>query len=132
MSGNAFDFENEFMSDEEVEEMIDALVTTIGEELVKEDARAAIVNPYRLQQISYTYKVLKYLTKGTGAKVSYALHTPFKSMGYVSVVGRDLLFRKPEWFMKAVSLASNFEVYPKTDGTVQMNFTFHGLTKAIE
>ena len=34
--------------------------------------------------------------------------------------------------MKAVELASNFEVYPKTDGTVQMDFTFHGLTRAID
>jgi hypothetical protein len=50
----------------------------------------------------------------------------------VSVTGKDLLFRKTEWFMKEVELASNFEVYPKTDGTVQMNFTFHGLTKPIE
>lgn len=76
--------------------------------------------------------MLKYLTKGTKAKVTYALHEPYKSMGVVSVVGSDLLFRNTEWFMKAVELASNFEVYPKTDGTVQMDFTFHGLTRAID
>ena len=132
MNENELGFDTEFMSDAEVEEMLDNLVTTIGDEAAADDSQTAIINPYRIQQVLYTYKVLKYLTKGTKAKVTYALHEPYKSMGVVSVVGSDLLFRNTEWFMKAVELASNFEVYPKTDGTVQMDFTFHGLTRAID
>lgn len=125
-------FDTEFMSDEEVEEMLDNLVTTIGDEIAADNSHVAIINPYRIQQVLYTYKVMKYLAKGTKAKVSYKLHSPFKSMGSVSVVGTDMLFRNTEWFIKAVELASNFEVYPKTDGTVQMNFTFHGLTRIVD
>lgn len=127
-----YDFEGEFNTDEEVEEMLDAIVSEFGEQAVAEDNKTSIVNPYKIQQVLYTYKVLKYLTKGTGAKVSYDLYSPFKSMGSVTVTGKNLLFKKTEWFMKAVELSSNFEVYPKTDGTVEMNFTFHGLTKTIE
>ena len=111
---------------------MDCLVAGLTKCMQTDDSQTAIINPYRIQQVLYTYKVLKYLTKGTKAKVSYELHTPYKSMGSVSVVGSDLLFRNTEWFMKAVELASNFEVYPKTDGTVQMDFTFHGLTRAID
>lgn len=125
-------FDTEFTSDSEVEEMLDHLVTTIGDEAAADDRRTAIINPYRIQQVLYTYKVVKYLTKGTAAKVTYTLHEPYRSMGVVSVVGSDLLFRNTEWFVKAIELASNFEVYPKTDGTVQINFTFHGLTRAID
>lgn len=132
MNEQELGFDTEFMSDAEVEEMLDNLVTTIGDEAAADDSQTAIINPYRIQQVLYTYKVLKYLTKGTKAKVSYELHAPYKSMGSVSIVGSDLLFRNTEWFMKAVELASNFEVYPKTDGTVQMDFTFHGLTRAID
>lgn len=132
MNEHELGFDTEFMGDAEVEEMLDNLVTTIGDEAAADDSQTAIINPYRIQQVLYTYKVLKYLTKGTKAKVTYALHEPYKSMGVVSVVGSDLLFRNTEWFMKAVELASNFEVYPKTDGTVQMDFTFHGLTRAID
>ena len=132
MNERELGFDTEFMSDAEVEEMLDNLVTTIGDEAAADDSQTAIINPYRIQQVLYTYKVLKYLTKGTKAKVSYELHAPYKSMGSVSIVGSDLLFRNTEWFMKAVELASNFEVYPKTDGTVQMDFTFHGLTRAID
>lgn len=132
MNEHELGFDAEFMSDAEVEEMLDNLVTTIGDEAAADDSKTAIINPYRIQQVLYTYKVLKYLTKGTKAKVTYTLHDPYKSMGVVSVIGSDLLFRNTEWFMKAVELASNFEVYPKTDGTVQMDFTFHGLTRAID
>lgn len=132
MNERELGFDTEFMSDEEVEEMLNNIVSTIGEEAAADDSRTSIVNPYKIQQVLYTYKMLKYLTKGTKARVSYKLHAPYKSMGSVSIVGSDLSFRNTGWFMKAVHLASNFEVYPKTDGTVQMNFTFHGLTKAID
>ena len=132
MNEHELGFDTDFMSDTEVEEMLDAIVNTVGSVAASDDSRTAIVNPYRIKQVLYTYKVLKYLTRGTKAKVSYELHAPYKSMGSVSVVGADLSFRNAEWITKAVELASNFEVYPKTDGTVQMNFTFHGLTKAID
>lgn len=127
-----FNFDEEFTTDEEVEAMLDAIVTTVGNEAIIEDNRTAIINPYKIQQVLYTYKVLKYLTKGTDAKVSYELHSPFKSMGSVTITGKNLIFRKTEWFMKAVELSANFEVYPKTNGAVEMNFTFHGLTKPID
>ena len=125
-------FDTDFMSDEEVEAMLDAIVVATGSRAATDDSRTAIVNPERIRQVLYTYKVLKYMTRGTKAKVSYKLHAPYKSMGSVSVIGTDLTFSSPKWIMKAVELASNFEVYPKTDGTVQMNFTFHGLTMAID
>ena len=133
MGNEEFGFDTEFMTDDEVEQMLDSIVTTVAEEVVVDNSKTSIINPYKIQQVLYTYKVLKYLLKETkGTNVSYELHEPFRSMGSVSVVGKNLVFRKPEWFMKAVELANNFEVYPRTDGTVQMNFTFHGLTRPIE
>lgn len=133
MNNEEFGFDTEFMTDDEVEQMLDSIVTTVAEEAAIEDSKTSIIVPYKIQQVLYTYKVLKYLTKGIkGAKVSYELHEPLRSMGSVSVIGKDLVYRNPMWFMKAMELANNFEVYPKIDGTVQMNFTFHGLTKSIE
>lgn len=128
-----FDFNTEFLTDDEVEQALDSFVALVGEAAEIDDSRTSIVNPYKMQQISYTYKVLKYLSKDMkGVKVSYDLYEPYKSMGSVSVTGKDLIFKNPEWFMKAVEFASNLEIYPKTDGTVQMNFTFHGLTTPID
>ena len=126
------DFEKEFMSDSEVEEMLESLTDLIGEQAENEDNKTSIINPKKVQAVLYTYRVLKYLTKGTNAKVIYALNEPYKSMGSVSIVGKELTFSNPKWFMVAVKLASNFNVYPKTNGTVQMDFTFHGLTISLD
>lgn len=129
---NNLDFEKEFMSDSEVEEMLESLTDLIGEQAENEDNKTSIINPKKVQAVLYTYRVLKYLTKGTNAKVTYALNEPYKSMGSVSIVGKELTFSNPKWFMVAVKLASNFNVYPKTNGTVQMDFTFHGLTISLD
>lgn len=126
------DFEKEFMSDSEVEEMLESLTDLIGEQAENEDNKTSIINPKKVQAVLYTYRVLKYLTKGTNAKITYALNEPYKSMGSVSIVGKELTFSNPKWFMVAVKLASNFNVYPKTNGTVQMDFTFHGLTISLD
>ena len=128
-----YGFDTEFMTDEEVEQMLDSIVASVGDVASDDNSRTSVVNVYKMRQMLYVYKVMKYLAKGQkGVKVDCKLHTPYNSMGYVSVVGKKLAFRKPEWFMKAVELSNNFEVYPKTNGTVQMNFTFHGLTTPIE
>lgn len=133
MEREEFGFDTEFMTNEEVEEMLGSIVTAVADAAEIDDSQTSIINQYKIMQVLYTYKVMKYLTKGDGGvKVSYELHKPYGSMGSVSVVGKQISFKNPEWFMKAVEMSANFEVYPKTDGTVQMNFTFHGLTKPIE
>lgn len=122
----------EFSTDEEVDEMLDDILRSLGEQIIAEDNKTAMINPIKAQQVMYTYKLLKYLTKNTGAKVTYELYSPLKSMGSVTVVGKNIVFQQHNWFFKAIEFASNFEAYPKLDGTVEMNFTFHGLTKPIE
>ena len=116
----------------EIEEAMDSLVISVANDIAQDESRTSIINPYRMQQLLYTYKVMKYLMKGTSAKVTYKLHEPYQSMGSVSVTGKDIEFKKVSWFLRAAELASNYEVYPKTDGTICMTFTFHGITTPIE
>ena len=132
MGNQEFDFESEYASDSEIEEAMDSLVISVANDISQDESRTSIINHYRMQQILYTYKVMKYLIKGTSAKVTYKLHEPYQSMGSVSVTGKDIGFKKVSWFLRAAELASNYEVYPKTDGTVCMTFTFHGITTPIE
>lgn len=132
MGNQEFDFESEYASDSEIEEAMDSLVISVANDIAQDESRTSIINSYRMQQILYTYKVMKYLMKGTSAKVTYKLHEPYQSMGSVSVTGKDIEFKKVSWFLRAAELASNYEVYPKTDGTVCMTFTFHGITTPIE
>lgn len=129
---NKNDFEIEFHSDEEVWEMIDNVVVTIGEAAMVDEAKPSILNPIKIQQMQFAYGVLKYLTKETDAKLTYLLNEPFKSMGSISIEGKSLSFTNSEWFARAAEFASNTEVYPLTNGKVRMTLTFHGLVRPIE
>lgn len=87
-------------------------------------------NAERISHVLFSYYVMKEISKANkGVKVTYELGSPSKNMGVVSVVGKAMSFKDSKLFMGVVGLATNFEVYPKTDGTVRMNFTFHGLEK---
>lgn len=127
-----FDFNEEFENDTDVEEALDNLVMEIAYAAQAADNKTRIANPIKIQQLLCTLKILKYIAKDSGAKVTYELYKPFKSMGSVTVCGKNITFTKTEWFAKVIDFVSNFEVYPKTDGTVEMNFTFHGITVPIE
>lgn len=129
---NEFDFHEDFSSEEEMAAELDEILLALAEDIQKDESRASILNPLRMREILYTYKAMKYLARGSHAKVTYKLHKPYQSMGSVSVTGSIILIRNLESFIHAAKFASNFEVYPKTDGTVCMTFTFHGLTVPIE
>lgn len=124
-------FEIEFHSDDEVWAMLDNVVVTVGEAIIADESKPAIIDPIKVQQMQFAYGVLKYLTKNTDAKLSYALHEPFKSMGSISVEGKNLAFTNAEWFSRAAEFASNTEVYPLTNGRVRMTLTFHGLVRPV-
>lgn len=128
-----FDYWSEFMTDDEVEEAIEFITLETAKMIAEDESKSSVINPDKTKNLLNTYKLMKYLMKDNKkAKVTCEFNEPFNSMGSVGVTGRRLNFRKPEWFMKAVELSDNFEVYPKADGTVQMNFTFHGLTIPVE
>lgn len=126
------DFDMEFMSDDEIELLFDEFVDSIKDDILDDESKTTILNPMRLQQLQFSYAVLKYITKDTNAELSYKLYDPFKTMGSVSVQARVLEFDKPEWFARVAEFANNTEVYPLADGRVRLTFTFHGLTAPIE
>lgn len=124
------DFNSSFEKDEDIEEELNNIVTTVGVEIVNDERLHTEENTVRVQHLLYTYKLLKYLTKDIpDSSVSYKVHEPFNSVGSVTLICRSANFTKPEWFMKAAELANNFEVYPRTDGKIALAFAFHGLTK---
>lgn len=83
----------------------------------------------RICQMLYSYLALRHITKGRNVKVKYELFEPSKNMGYISMTGRKIDYQNSKVFKTVTALATNFEAYPKTNGTVQLNFTFHKLRK---
>lgn len=123
-----YGFEREFMSDEDVEKTLDALLKECVDDLEKSEARTTIISPKRLEQMQFVHAVLKYITRFTKAKITYELYKPFKTMGSISVEGAILDFNEPEWFARAAEFADSTNIYPITSDKIRIDFTFHGLT----
>lgn len=119
---------DEFSSEDEIEKALDEIVLPIGKLARDQDNQTAVVNVDNVKKVVYVYKVMKYLTKSTKAKVQCDIQKPFKSMGSVTVIGKDVTFTNTEMFVKAASLASNVDIFARTDNTIEIDFTFHGLT----
>lgn len=127
-----YGFDKTFLTDEDLEQSMDDFIEAISQELEDEEWNTTVLDIQKSKQIQFAYSVLKYLTRGSDAVVSYKLHEPFKTMGSVSVEGKSIEFYQPEWFARVAEFASNTEVYPLSKNRVRLTFTFHGLTKSID
>lgn len=114
------------------DDALEALLDGVGEAIEADEALTSMINMGRISALAAVFKLMKENAAGRGVKVSYQLHEPFQSMGSVSVSGKQIKFRSPGCLAVAANKADNFELYPKTDGSVQMTFTFHSLTTPIE
>lgn len=122
----------EFHSDDEVQEMLDAMIAAVGTAIMEDESQPSLLVPLKIQQMQFAYGLARYLTRSTAGKVSYKLHEPFNSMGSISIEGKRLYFENSEWFSRLAEFANNTEVYPLADGRVRMTFTFHGLTRPVQ
>lgn len=123
-----YEFEREFMNDEDVEEELDAILESVRDDLEAEEAQPTVLSPIRFRQMQFVYAVLEYITRETNANITYELQKPFKSMGSIAVEGRLLEFDKPEWFARAAEFANSTDIYPLSSNKVRIEYTFHGLT----
>lgn len=119
---------DELIDEIDIDETFDAIARRIEEE----DSKTAIVNPGRLGQLMQAYELINEVVRGSGVRVSYRLHEPFKSTGDISITGKSIWFSDTKRFMEAVRLASNFEAYPRNDKTIRIAMAFDGLTNPIE
>ena len=53
------------------------------------------------------------------------------NMGSITAQLSDLIVCNIPRFTEMISKADNFEIYPRTDGTIQLNITFQSMLKAI-
>lgn len=110
---------------------LDEEMDYIADLVRKSEAGTSITNPRQVLRVRDAYNLLKKSVKGENVEIVCELNKPYVSMGAVTILGKEILIEDPVAFARAGALASNFEVYPKVDGTVQMNFTFHGLTRKV-
>lgn len=131
MKETPFGFDKDFDTEEEAMISVNEAMTKITNVISEDEAGTSVTVPEKVKQIETAYKAMRLITKGKNVDIIYELNAPYTSMGSVSVVGKEIVITNPALFAKVAAMASNFEVYPKTNGTVQMNFTFHNLTRKV-
>lgn len=113
-------------SEEEALAVLDAIIA----EMPSGDSSGQTVTDKESEErIKAACDVMKQITKGKEVRVSYELNTPYNGMGFITVVGSRIDISNPILFSKIMEISSNLEVYPKTNGDIQMNFTFHNLIR---
>jgi len=108
---------------------LDTLIDSIGEWILEDEKKPGILNPLRVQQMSFSHAVLEKQVQGSGMRVTYTMHEPFTSMGSITVEGDHLEFANCKWLGRAIVFASNMEVYSLAEGGVRLVLTFHHLVK---
>jgi len=111
------------------DENFDFLLKETAEELNRLNSEPHLVNTDVLKKLICAKNILEHLSKEYGFKVTYELCEPFYNVGSVSINAKEISFINTQMFKTACCLASNVNVYPRTDKTVQLDLTFHGLAK---
>lgn len=122
MDKEYFDYEEAAM-----EESTNALFAEICENLKYENSKPAVINPARVKDFIKALGFLKKYAKSNRSKISYKMHSPFKWMGCISLIGSNIYFDF-DTFSAVAKLATVIDIYPRTNGTIQIDFMFNDLT----
>ena len=104
-------------------------ILEIARMVEESESRAKYKNTEKIEAIKEAFYRLRDSMSEIDASVTCELHTPYPSMGGIIINGKEFEIEDMEALINVLKLASNVEVYPKTDGTVQLDITFHGLTR---
>lgn len=85
----------------------------------------------RQKQFYRSYEILSHIM-GDNIIVSYDIYgQPIKTSGAISITGKEIKILDTKKFAQVSRMASNMEVYPRTDGSIVMAFMFYGLSKRV-
>lgn len=118
--------------DRDFEAAFDRLVAAMRDDVIADQLKTTVINVPRYEQMEFAYAVLKYLTRGTNAKVSYEIEDSFKTVGNVTVETDSFVCKEPEWFARAAEFANNVEIYPLLKNRIRMTFSFFGVTTPVK
>lgn len=106
-----------------------SFIDELARKVEEDESKPSEAIEEREKLVKDVYALVQSIVSGEDVRVTCELHLPYPSVGSVSVIGKGIEIENSALLARAIGAASNFEVYPKTDGTVQMNLTFHGLTR---
>ncbi len=108
----------------------DKTLNTVMELIQAVDKKEHVNDSKKIELMDLCSDLLREATEDV--RITSVINAPFKSMGYISLTGEEITITSPKKYLVAASLASNIDIYPKTDGTVRMDLTFHGIARPAE
>ena len=117
------------MKDIEIDKELDDLILKFGKMVQEDEAKRTTPDEEREQMVKDVCEITQEIVTGENVKVTYKLHEPFPSSGYVEVRGKDITVKRPDILAEIMKLAVNIDVCCLANGDVVMNIGFSGLTK---
>lgn len=109
-----------------------ALIADIEKNGAASGNYAEIINDERMQEFCAAVEIAKKISSKTGMKLSVKPGSVFKNIPCIRLTGKRFVMTETEEFLNLMSAASNIDVYPKTDGMIVVDFTFHGMTRVFD
>ena len=109
---------------EEADEILKRVVKAIEEE----ESGVSFVNTERVKEFVTCEMALRELLKGSRSTMEVVPHDGFSSVGVIRVLTEGFTIKDTQSFAEATSLASNYEIYARTDGKLMFALTFYGMT----
>ncbi len=122
---------NDAVADSDQRSELDNLIDALAQKIAEDESGVYVANSQRVQCVELVHEAMKRIVNGVGIKILCEMNEPYASMGAVSVIGKEIVVTDTKVFAMAARLADNVEVYPKVDGTTQINLTFHHLTRKV-
>ncbi len=129
--GEVEDLEDEYDPDDYPDEEELELLRAFMDHLEAAHSGVHIADPRKIAEVNAAYEALKTTLVGVDLVMSFAQNVPFVGTATIHVRGKEIEVSNQKQFTQVCKLTSTFEVTPYLDGTVEMNFTFYGLTKKI-
>ena len=122
---NRYEYENEFEEDDALDALL-AFLDLLPKETVK------MIDFDRYKAMMQTAAELKDILceNHEEGQLDIDICDMF-NMGSITAQLSDLTVCNIPQFTEMISKADNFEIYPRTDGTIQLNITFQSMLKAI-
>ena len=121
----------EFSTDDDAEKALQDLMKKVWSAIAEDESGVSVEDPKRMAEFETCCRVLRTVLRGTGLKMSAVPHDEFPSVGTISFTARSFSVTNTDLFARACALASNYEMYPKLDGTVVFNLAFYGMTRKV-
>jgi hypothetical protein len=84
------------------------------------------IDEKRIRHFLFSYLLLKENVSGKDVVIGYNFDEPTSTSGCITISGKTVKFSGGAFSITA-RYATNFEVYPRVNGTLRMNFTFYKL-----